>query len=189
VPPRLFFDLGSPYAYLAVERAPVVLGPETELAPLFLGPIFRLRGYGSWAHMETRDANVAEVERRAAATGLPPVTWPPGWPPNTLQAMRAVLWAMRLGRGDAFVREAFRHAFTRGADLGDVAEVRAVARAVGLPDAELEEAIADPGIKDELKQRTADAVELGVRGVPTVAVGTRLFFGDDRLEEAAQARG
>ena len=160
MPPRLFFDLGSPYAYLAVERAPHVLGPDTELAPLFLGPIFRLRGFGSSAHSDARDANVAEVERRAAAAGLPPVTWPPGWPPNTLQAMRAVLWAMRLGRGDAFVREAFRHAFARGADLGDIGAVRQVARAAGLPDTELEEAIADPAVKEELKQRTADAVEL-----------------------------
>ena len=134
MPPRLFFDLGSPYAYLAVEwrRGP---GADTELAPLFLGPIFRLRGFGSWAHMDTRDANVAEVERRAAAAGLPPVTWPPGWPPDTLHAMRTVLWAMRRGRGDAFVREAFRHAFAGGADLGDVGVIRQVARAAGLPDA------------------------------------------------------
>jgi 2-hydroxychromene-2-carboxylate isomerase len=189
VAPRLFFDLGSPYAYLAVERAPRVLGEDTELAPLFLGPIFRLRGFGSWAHTDARAANVAEVERRAAAAGLPPVTWPPGWPPNTLHAMRAVLWAIRQGRGDAFVRLAFRSAFAGGADLGDVAAIRDVARSAGLPEAELEEAIADPAIKDELKQRTAEAVELGVRGVPTVAVGTRLFFGDDRLEEAAAARG
>jgi 2-hydroxychromene-2-carboxylate isomerase len=29
------------------------------------------------------------------------------------------------------------------------------------------------------------AWELGVRGVPTVRVGTRLFYGDDQLEAAA----
>ena len=185
--PRLFYDLGSPYAYLAVERAPSVLGVDPLLEPILLGPIFVLRGHGSWAHTDTRATNVAEVERRAAAAGLPPVAWPPGWPPNTLHAMRAVLWAGHHGRGDAFARAAFRHAFVRGADLGAAAELRDVARAVGLPDAELEGAIADPAIKQELKDRTARAIDLGVRGVPTVAAAGRRFYGDDHLEEAAAA--
>jgi 2-hydroxychromene-2-carboxylate isomerase len=185
--PQLFYDLGSPYAYLAVERAAAVLGVEPVLEPMLLGPIFVLRGHGSCAHTDTRAANVAEVERRAAAAGLPPVTWPPGWPPNTLPAMRAVLWAAHHGRGDAFARAAFRHAFARGADLGDMAELREVARAVGLPADELETGIADPAIKQELKDRTARAIDLGVRGAPTLAVAGRLFYGDDRLEEAAAA--
>jgi 2-hydroxychromene-2-carboxylate isomerase len=185
--PHLFYDLGSPYAYLAVGRAPSVLGVEPVLEPIVLGPIFALRGHGSWAHTGTRATNVAEVERRAAAAGLPPVAWPPGWPPNTLHAMRAVLWAGRLGRGDAFAREAFHHAFVRGADLGDDGALREVARIVGLPDADLEGAIADPAVKQELKDRTARAIDLGVRGVPTVAAAGRLFYGDDRLEEAAAA--
>ena len=185
--PDLYFDLGSPYAYLAVERATGLFGVEPQLEPILLGPIFVLRGHGSWAHTDTRAANVAELERRAAAAGLPPVAWPPGWPPNTLHAMRAVLWAGHHGRGDAFAREAFRHAFVRGADLGRVAALREAARTVGLPDTELEAAIADPAIKQELKDRTARAIDLGVRGVPAVAVAGRLFYGDDRLEEAAAA--
>ena len=185
--PRLFYDLGSPYGYLAVERAPSVLGVDPLLEPILLGPIFVLRGHGSWAHTDTRATNVAEVERRAAAAGLPPVAWPPGWPPNTLHAMRAVLWAGHHGRGDAFARAAFRHAFVRGADLGAAAELRDLGRAVGLPHAELEGAIADPAIKQELKDRTARAIDLGVRGVPTVAAAGRRFYGDDHLEEAAAA--
>jgi 2-hydroxychromene-2-carboxylate isomerase len=187
VRPQLFFDLGSPYAYLAVERAAGLFGVEPVLEPILLGPIFALRGHGSWAHTDTRAVNVAEVERRAAAAALPPVAWPPGWPPNTLRAMRAVLWAAHLGRGDAFARAAFRHAFVRGADLGELGALREVARAVGLPDAGLEGAIADPAIKQELKDRTARAIDLGVRGVPTAAVAGRLFYGDDHLEEAANA--
>ena len=41
--------------------------------------------------------------------------------------------------------------------------------------------------KDRLKQATQDAYERGVRGVPTIAVGDQLFWGDDQLEEAAAA--
>jgi 2-hydroxychromene-2-carboxylate isomerase len=40
--------------------------------------------------------------------------------------------------------------------------------------------------KDRLRAATESAIANGVIGVPTVAVGERLFWGDDRLEEAAE---
>jgi 2-hydroxychromene-2-carboxylate isomerase len=42
-------------------------------------------------------------------------------------------------------------------------------------------------VKDALRKATDEAIALGVVGVPTVAIGSRLFWGDDRLEEAAAA--
>jgi len=48
-------------------------------------------------------------------------------------------------------------------------------------------ALETQSVKDRLKQATAEAYERGVRGVPTIAVGDELFYGDDRLEEAASA--
>jgi 2-hydroxychromene-2-carboxylate isomerase len=185
--PALFYDLGSPYAYLAFERAERELGVAPELRPIILGPVFVHRGHGSWAQTDARAANIAEIERRAKTYGLPPMTWPDGWPPNTLHAMRAVLWAERHGHGRAFTAAAFRAAFAQDANLGDDAVLRALARAVGLPDDELETGIADPAIKDELKARTTAALELGVRGAPTVQVGDALFYGDDHLGAAAEA--
>src|SRR5205085_9663745 len=94
----LYFDLGSPYAYLAVERAGGVLGHEPELQPVLLGAIFAARGHGSWAHTEQRAAGEAEIERRAAAYGLPPIAWPPDWPSPPLAAMRAAVIAQQEGR-------------------------------------------------------------------------------------------
>ena len=45
------------------------------------------------------------------------------------------------------------------------------------------------GVKDRLRAATDEAYERGVRGVPSVAVGDEVFWGDDRLEEAAAAAG
>ena len=42
-------------------------------------------------------------------------------------------------------------------------------------------------VKHALRSATEQALERGVTGVPTVAVGEQLFWGDDRLEEAAAA--
>jgi 2-hydroxychromene-2-carboxylate isomerase len=183
--PELFYDLGSPYAYLAVERAERVLGVAPVLRPVLVGAIFVARGHGSWSQTQGRAEGIAEIERRAAAYGLPPVRWPPGWPPNTLPAMRAAVWAERHGRGAAFARAAFRRAFAAGEDLADVAVLARAAAGAGLPAGELAAALADPAIKDELRARTEAALALGVRGVPTLRIGERLLYGDDRLEEAA----
>ena len=89
----LYYDLGSPYAYLAVARCERVLGRVT-LQPVLVGAIFAHRGWGSWGVTDERDRNVAEVQRRAAAYGLPAVRWPAGWPNNTLSAMRMAVWAL-----------------------------------------------------------------------------------------------
>ena len=42
-------------------------------------------------------------------------------------------------------------------------------------------------VKDKLRATTDEAIELGLEGVPTVAVGRRLFWGDDQLEAAVAA--
>jgi 2-hydroxychromene-2-carboxylate isomerase len=44
---------------------------------------------------------------------------------------------------------------------------------------------ATPEIKRMLREATETAHALGVFGVPTVAIGDELFWGDDRLEDAA----
>jgi 2-hydroxychromene-2-carboxylate isomerase len=183
----VYFDLGSPYSYLTVARARAVLGAEPELAPILAGAIFAARGRGSWFATDERDANVADIERRARLCGLPEMAWPPEEPPHTLDAMRAAVWAARRGRLPEFALAAFRVAFAGGRDLRDREALRAAAEAAGLPAAGLDAAVADPSVKAELRERTDAAWALGVRGVPTIAAGGELYFGDDRLEQAAAA--
>ncbi len=182
----LYYDLGSPYAYLTVERAAAVLGTAPHLQAVLAGAIFNHRGHGSWGHTEARATNQAEIEARAQRYGLPPIQWPPGWPPNTLQAMRAIVWAQQAhGAGDAFARAAFHAAFAEGADLGAIAVLTTIASRAGLPATELATGIADPAVKTTLREDTDAAIALGVRGVPTLTTDDgRLLFGDDRLEEA-----
>jgi len=55
-------------------------------------------------------------------------------------------------------------------------------------DARPERGPVEPDVKDDLRARTEAAFDLGVRGVPTLAVGDRLLYGDDRLEEASGLR-
>jgi len=56
-----------------------------------------------------------------------------------------------------------------------------------LTSTELRAALEDQQVKDELRSITGEATAVGVFGVPTVLVGDELFWGDDRLERAADA--
>lgn len=87
--------------------------------------------------------------------------------------------------GPGFAVSAFRAAFQEGRDLGMPEEVLYVAEAAGLDRDEVSEAVRDPEIKLALRQATDEAHARGVFGVPTIAVGDELFWGDDRLREAA----
>lgn len=182
-----YFDLGSPFAYLASERLAEVLPEPVELQPISLGAIFKLTGRSSWAlgGPHSRRDGMAEVEHRAAAYGLPPLRWPEPWPGNYLTAMRAATYARREGRGDEFARQAFRAAFEHGEDLSLPERVFAAAARAGLDPVAVEQAVADPTIKQALREATDRAHSLGVFGVPTIAVGGDLLWGDDRLEDAA----
>jgi 2-hydroxychromene-2-carboxylate isomerase len=182
----LYYDLGSPYAHLAVARCERVLGPVT-LQPVLVGAIFAHRGWGSWGVTDERESNIAEVERRAAAYGLPAIRWPAGWPNNTLDAMRMAVWADTLGTGEEFARAGFAAAFEHGRDLSDRDALLAVADRVGLDRAQAASAIAASEIKLALREATERAIAAGVQGVPTTSVDGQLFYGDDRLDEAALA--
>jgi 2-hydroxychromene-2-carboxylate isomerase len=182
-----YFDLGSPFAYLAAERLGDVLGEPVQWQPVSLGGLFKLAGRSSWSlgDPERRREGITEVERRAQLYGLPPVRWPDPWPSNYLMAMRAATFAHRTGRGHEFTMRAFRASFAEGLDLGIPAHVLQAAERAGLDPAEVERATQDPEIKLALREATDAAHALGVFGVPTIAVGSELFWGEDRLEDAA----
>jgi 2-hydroxychromene-2-carboxylate isomerase len=182
-----YFDLGSPYAYLAAERLESVIPEPIHWQPVLLGGLFKLTGRSSWAlgDYERRQRGMADIERRARDYGLPPMRWPDPWPSNYLFAMRATTYAFAAGPGRAFAMQAYRNAFQRGTDLSIPAHLLETGREVGLEPDKIEQATADDAIKDALRDATQTAYECGVIGVPTVAIDDELFWGDDRLEDAA----
>jgi 2-hydroxychromene-2-carboxylate isomerase len=181
----MYFDLGSPYAYLALSRAESVLGVRPELQPVLLGAIFALRGFGSWAHTQARDGRIAEIEERARRYRLPPLRWPAGWPGNGLTAMRCATWAGEQGRGEAFARAVFERQFVEGEDIADLEMLLGCARDAELDADALSRALEQSAVKESLREASDRAWDAGVRGVPTIQIGGSLFYGDDQLELAA----
>jgi len=189
--PVFYFDLGSPYAYLAAERIARVFddagAEQPEWQPVLLGGLFDRFGRRSWAQGPEREAGMREVERRAQARGLPPIRWPAPWPGDMLTAMRAATFAKQLGRTVSFSLAAFRQAFAAGRDLSERDNVFIAGASSELHPRAIGAAIDRDAIKLALREATGLAGDLGVVGVPAVVVGGEVFWGDDRLEQAARA--
>ena len=186
-----YFDLGSPYAYLSAERISGLFTEaeleQPEWQPVLLGGLFRRFERGSWGETEDRAEGMAEIERRAAEYGLPPIAWPKPWPNDGLVAMRAATFAKQTGRTIAFSLAAFRQAFAAGRDLSDVDNVMIAGAACELHPRALLKAVETEAVKKGLREATDRAGDLGVQGVPAVVVGGDVFWGDDRLEDAVEA--
>jgi 2-hydroxychromene-2-carboxylate isomerase len=176
-----FFDLVSPWTYLAAERA----------ERLFAGDRWRPATGDAIAGGRTapdpRDAaERAAAERRAEALRLP-LVWPEGWPASGCGAMRVAALAAERGRAAPFVLAASRLAFCGGYELDDPEVIAEAAAAAGLA---LDDALRAAGEvrRDGAMERTAlRLLRRGADELPAVTVGHQLFAGEGRLAEAAAA--
>jgi 2-hydroxychromene-2-carboxylate isomerase len=187
--PVFYYDISSPYAYLAALRVDDVLPVEPVWQPIAFGVLFQRAGKVPWSMREGREQHFDEIARRARERGVPPLVYPDGWPAEkySLAPLRALLIAADEGKLKDLTLALYRAEFVDGHHFGDPERVLDVAESIGMDREAVREGIASQPIKDRLRAVTEDAAQRGVDGVPTIAVGDRLFWGDDHLEEAAAA--
>jgi 2-hydroxychromene-2-carboxylate isomerase len=173
----LYFDLSSPYTYLAAERA----------ERMFAGLRWQPACAGLLCGGELGEDAMHAASRRAAALGLP-LTWPDEHPRPVRAAMRVAALAAEQGCAAAFVLAASRLAFCGGfdSDAPDILAEAAAAAGIGLREALA--AAGDDGRAGAIEDAGRSLLAAGAVGLPALRVGPRLFCGEERLHEAAAAR-
>lgn len=181
------FDVGSPYAYLAstqIDATAERLGTTTRWTPVLVGGIFAATGNTLPAAVPARGAYMMRDLRSWAAVYGVPFRFPSRFPPNTLLAMR-VLTAVARDEGPEAMRTAASRLFSSyWSEDVDISDADGIQQALSAVDVDVEAAIrsaAEPRTKTALKDATQDAVSRGAFGVPSIFVGERLYFGNDRL--------
>jgi 2-hydroxychromene-2-carboxylate isomerase len=190
-----YYDFNSPYSYLAAERISGLFAEadleQPEWQPISFGHIIQAIGKVPWSMQPDgpNPGDLAEVQRRADERGLPEVLYPEGWPVAnySLNPIRAAIYAKESGRVVSFSLACFRQVFAAGRDMSDVDNVLVAAAACELHPNAVMKGIETKSVKDKLRAATDRALALGVEGIPTIAVGERLFWGDDHLEDALEA--
>jgi 2-hydroxychromene-2-carboxylate isomerase len=179
---EFWFDVISPYAWLAFQRLPQALeGVNVEVAyqPVLLAGLLSHWGSKGPAEIEPKRAwTYRQVAWLAHEQGTP-LQLPRPHPFNPLALQRLALAAAPAGGtpNRRTVEQLFRHVWCRdGADPNEPAALAALATAVA-PQRDP----AGDAVKAELRQRTQAAAEAGLFGVPTLVCDGRAFFGQDAL--------
>lgn len=173
-PIRWYFDFISPFAYLQRPRVRVLARAHAiEYRPiLFAGLLRRLDHKGPAEMPDKRRFTYRHVVWRAAQLGIP-LRFPPAHPFNPLAALRLCISS---GCTDAAIDAIFDHLWRDGLRGDDAESLAPVAARLGFDAAA---AIADAGVKATLQANFDAAVEAGVFGVPTLAAGGEVFWGED----------
>jgi 2-hydroxychromene-2-carboxylate isomerase len=187
-PIDFWFSIGSTYTYLTVMR----IGDVTRET----GVSFRWRPFDVRSIMiemnnipfSTKPIKASymwrDIERRAAMYGI---TWS-GIPPYPLKdlafANRIALIGAREGWCADYVAAVYRRWFGRGEDASMAPNITDSLKEVGQEPRRVIELAGTDQINTELDNQTNIARQLGIFGAPTFAVGSEIFWGDDRLDDA-----
>jgi 2-hydroxychromene-2-carboxylate isomerase len=189
---EFFFDVGSPYSYLAYHQLPKIAkarNADIVWRPMLLGGVFQATGNSSPATVPTKARySIVDLERWAKYFEVP-FKSNPNFPINTLLLMRGAT-GMQMRSDEEFQRylsAVFSAMFEKPRNLNTPEEIAAVLEAAGISPHLVLELTKDEKVKEKLKQDTHEAVARGVFGAPTFFVGSDMFWGQDRLQFVDQA--
>jgi 2-hydroxychromene-2-carboxylate isomerase len=189
---EFFFDFGSPTTYLAWTQLPAICDAASATLvyrPMLLGGVFQATGNASPVTVPAKGKYMLEDMARFARRYGVALNFNPNFPINTLTLMRAAV-GMQMRRPDLFepyVACMFTAMWVDARNLGDPAIVAETLRAAGLDPQAVLDLAADPTVKEALKASTGEAVRRGAFGAPTMFVGEKMFFGQDRLDFVREA--
>src|SRR3954453_10543675 len=163
--PVFYYDVGSPWSWLAAERLTAVLDVVPVWQPVYLTP--------------PEDVDRAAVEQAAVEQGLPAPRWPDPFPFDSELAMRAATFAKQTGRAVAFSLAAMRQAFLAGRDLSVLDNVLIAAAACELHPRAVTKALETRSVIDALEEATSAAA---LDELPAIAAGGALATGPDAPE-------
>jgi 2-hydroxychromene-2-carboxylate isomerase len=189
---EFWFEFGSNYSYLSVMRIEDEarrLGVRIVWKPFLLGPIFQALGFENSPFVLQKEKGAymqQDMARLCRKYGLAPWRLPTVFPRLGVLPLRIVLLGAEQPWVGAFSRRVMELNFVLDQDIKQPEQMAPILSELHLPAADiLAEAQSDP-IKTRLREQTDEARTRGIFGAPTFFVGSEMFWGNDRLDDALQ---
>ena len=184
-----WFEFGSNYSYISVmriEEAAARHGVSLRWQPFLLGPIFKSFGWSSSPFVLQKakgEYTWRDMVRQCEKYGI---AWerPSVFPRSAVLPLRVALVGASQDWMGTYCRRMMQLNFVQDRDIDNAEAVSEVLEALGLPvDQILAQAVSEDN-KRLLRTQTESAQAMGIFGAPTFMVGTEMFWGNDRLEDA-----
>ncbi len=183
-----WYSIGSTYSYLTVMRLPEVAartGVSFNWRPFDVRAIMIEQKNIPFANKPVKTAYMwRDIERRAAKYQLQ-ISVPAPYPLENLAfANQVALLGCREGWGAQYTQEAYRLWFVDGHPAGSDPNVSESLKRIGQDPERVLSLASSQEIVDALAEETRVCRVTGVFGAPSFVVGSEVFWGDDRLEDA-----
>lgn len=187
---EFWFEFGSNYSYLSVMRIEEEArrhGVRIAWKPFLLGPIFRALGMENSPFVLQKEKGAyvqQDMARLCRKYGLAPWGKPSVFPRLGVLPLRIALLGVDEPWIGAFCRKVMELNFVRDQDINQPEQMVPIVAELGLSDLGLTERAQSEPIKTRLRDQTEQARAKGIFGAPTFFVGTEMFWGNDRLDDA-----
>ena len=180
-----YFDISSPYSYLAheqIKRFEKENKIKVNYMPILLGGIHQLANITAPGLNPSRAKHMIKDLKICADWFKVKFQFNRYFPLKTINIMRGALVAEKEGFLNNYVDQFYKAAWVDSLNLNDGKILERFIKNMDINPKSFIEKLSDQKIKDDLKTKTSNAFKKGIFGAPTFIVGSKMFFGQDRLE-------
>ncbi|VXA87655.1 2-hydroxychromene-2-carboxylate isomerase [Acinetobacter sp. 8I-beige] len=189
---EFYFDLGSPYSYLAYYRL-LQMAEQQEIQivykPILLGGVFKATGNRSPIEIPVKGVySILDMQRWAEYYQIP-MQMNPHFPMNTLTLMRILtgVQLLHLEKFEQVLKLLFDAMFGTPQNLNEPTVLAEVLEPSGFSVEDIMSMVQSEVVKQKLITETELAIQRGLFGAPTFFVDDEMYWGQDRLHFVEQA--
>ena len=180
-----YFDIISPYAYIAHKKILKQKNIAFNYKPIFLGGLHNLAGIDAPAFNKYKMKNMINDCNLVSKKNNINFKWNSNFPINSLSIMRGYL-SIKEDKKHDYLNCFFDAYWRDDLDLSNIENISKLLIKLNIDDDEFFKSIKEQSIKNKLKKITTDAFEKEVFGAPSFVVNNKVFWGQDRLEYALE---
>ena len=178
-----YFDIISPYAYIAYKKILKIKDINFKLKPILLGGLHNLAGISAPAFNKYKMKNMQNDCELVAKKNNISFKWNSKFPINSLNIMRGYL-CVKDNKKEEYLNNFFEAYWKEDLDLSNEENIKILLKKLKIDEHDFFNLIKSQDTKDKLKEFTQEAFEKEVFGAPTFIVNNKIFWGQDRLEYA-----
>ena len=180
-----YFDIISPYAYIAYKKILKRKNILLNYKPIFLGGLHNLAGIEAPAFNKYKMNNMKNDCDLVALKNNIEFKWNSKFPINSLNLMRGYL-CVNEDKRDQYLNCFFDAYWKDNQDLSNSKNIDNLLNNLKIDSHRFYQFIKEQTIKDKLIKLTTEAFQKKVFGAPTFIVNNKIFWGQDRLEYALE---
>ena len=178
-----YFDIISPYAFIAYKNIINIKNIKFNFKPILLGGLHNLVGITAPAFNKFKLKNMKNDCELISKKNKINFIWNSNFPINSLYIMRGYLFVEE-NKKNKYLETFFNAYWQDDIDLNIEDSIIQLLNNLSIDHKQFFKSIGEQEIKDELKNLTHEAFERKIFGAPTFVVNNKIFWGQDRLEYA-----